>query len=420
MEEHLDGLDRFRSTMTAPVITADKRGFRAPGTTFMIVGGLLGAIGAYLFQLYGGRVLGPEAFAPISVLWTAFFILATVLLVPVEQYVTREVASGRKALPHDFRPAGAMVAIGGVLGATFVWLNLDALFDGRFEYVIQIFLLMIGYGLLFVGKGVLAGARHFAGVGWAMIIETTARLLAGFALIALAARATSLGWAMVIGGFAVLGVRWWRYDRGGVKDGSSPAAGFLAGYAGGTTSSQVLLAGAPLAVAALGASPALISIVFVTFTLYRAPLTLIFALQGRILPYLVGLARDRDHVRLRRIASRVVIVGAGLAVAGGLVGWLIGPEVVTFLYGNEFLPNRTMTMYAAGGVMAAAAAQIASQVLVAEGRTRRLAGAWFGGLVAALLAMFLLSGESEVRVAGAFVVGEFFALGLMALLAIRR
>ena len=75
--------------MSSSVIETDKRGFRAPGTGFMVAGGLLGALGAYLFQVYGGRTLGPDAFAPISVLWTAFFILATVLLVPVEQYVTR-------------------------------------------------------------------------------------------------------------------------------------------------------------------------------------------------------------------------------------------------------------------------------------------------------------------------------------------
>ena len=50
---------------------------------------------------------GSEAFAPIALLWTVFFILATVLLVPVEQYVTREVASGRKAIPHDLVSAAA-------------------------------------------------------------------------------------------------------------------------------------------------------------------------------------------------------------------------------------------------------------------------------------------------------------------------
>ena len=205
-----------------------------------------------------------------------------------------------------------------------------------------------------------------------------------------------------------------------IRDSSSPARGFLAGYSGGTASSQLLLGGAPIAVAALGASPALISIVFVTFTLYRAPLTLIFALQGRILPYLVGLAKAEDSARLGRIASRVVLFGTVLAVLGGLVGWLIGADVVSVLYGEEFLPSRLMAMFAAAGVMAAASAQIASQVLVAEGRTRRLALAWLGGLVIAVFALLVLRGDPEVRVAGAFVIGEFVALGLMALLAICR
>ena len=157
-----------------------------------------------------------------------------------------------------------------------------------------------------------------------------------------------------------------------------------------------------------------------TFTLYRAPLTLIFALQGRILPYLVGLAKAEDSARLGRIASRVVLFGTVLAVLGGLVGWLIGADVVSVLYGEEFLPSRLMAMFAAAGVMAAASAQIASQVLVAEGRTRRLALAWLGGLVIAVFALLVLRGDPEVRVAGAFVIGEFVALGLMALLAIRR
>lgn len=90
--------------MSAPVVEVDKRGFKAPGTGFMVAGALAGAVGAYLFQVYGARTLGSVAFAPVGVLWSAFFILATVLLVPVEQYVTREVASGRRAIPHDLRP----------------------------------------------------------------------------------------------------------------------------------------------------------------------------------------------------------------------------------------------------------------------------------------------------------------------------
>lgn len=386
----------------------------------MVAGGLIGAVGAYLFQVYGTRRLDPEAFAPVSVLWTAFFILATILLVPVEQYVTREVASGRKAIPADLKPAFVMAGIGSLLGGGFVIVTLDDLFAGNFVYVAQIVLLMAGYSLLFVGKGVLAGSRRFAGVGWVLIVETMVRLVAGIVLLELFFDATSLGWAMVVGGFSVMALFWWRHDRGNVQAPAGPASHFLGGYMGGTASSQVLLGGAPIAVAALGGSPALVSILFVTFTLYRAPLTLIFALQGRILPYLVGLAREANHTQLARIARGVVLAGGGLTVLGGLVGWIVGPEVVGLLYGEEYMPTALVAMLAAGGVMAAAAAQIASQILVAEGRTTRLSWAWFGGLLVAVIAVLVSAGNPDTRVAIAFAAGEVAALGLMALLAIRR
>ena len=406
--------------MTGPIVTPDKRGFRAPGTTFMVTGGLIGAVGAYLFQVYGARQLDPEAFAPVSVLWTAFFILATILLVPVEQYVTREVASGRKALPADLKPAFAMAAVGSVLGGGFVLVTLEDLFSGDLIYAVQIVLLMVGYSLLFVGKGVLAGSRRFAGVGWVLIVETAARLIAGVVLLEIVFDASSLGWAMVIGGFSVLSLVWWRHDQGRIQEPAGPAGRFLAGYVGGTASSQILLGGAPIAVALLGGSPTLVSIIFVTFTLYRAPLTLIFALQGRILPYLVGLARDANHLQLGRIARTVVLTGGVLALLGGLVGWLIGPEVVGLLYGDEYMPTNLVAMLAAGGMLAAAAAQITSQVLVAEGRTSRLSWAWLGGLLVGMAAILASSGAPDTRVAIAFASGEVAALGLMALLAMRR
>jgi len=386
----------------------------------MVAGGLIGAVGAYIFQAYGGRELGTEAFAPIAQLWTVFFIIATVLLVPVEQYVTREVASGRKAIPQDLIPAMSVAGVGALLGGGFVLFTIDRLFAGSWQYVLQIVLLMIGYGLLFVGKGVLAGRRRFADVGWVLVVETVVRLAAGIVAIQLFASAESLGWAMVLGGFAVLGLRWWRFDQGDTKAPVAPPSVFLGGYVGGAASSQVLLGAAPIAVALLGGSEELQSVVFATFTLYRAPLTLIFALQGRILPYLVAIAGSSDRQRLGRYARSVVVVGAGLAVLGGLVGWLIGPEVVSLLFKPEFAPTSTVAALTAAGVMAAATAQIAGQVLVAEARTSRMAAAWFGGLVTAVVALITLGGEPDLRVALAFAIGEGVALVLMALLAIKR
>ncbi len=405
--------------MTEAIVVPDRRGFRAPGTTFMVVGGLLGALLAYVFQFLGGRALGTDEFAPVGVLWTAFFILATVLLIPVEQYVTRDVSAGGKAFPHVIRPALVMAGVGAVIGLAFVGFTLDDLFQGDPQYLILIVLLMVAYALLMIAKGLLAGRRRFADVGWVLIIEGLGRLIAGMAAIAWVGTATSLGWAMVVGPACVLLLGWWRHDKGDPDHPVTPAVRFLSGYAGGTASSQLLLAGAPIAVAALGGSPAAISITFFTFTIFRAPLTLIFSLQGRILPFLVGLVGDDSRTRLARIARLVFIGGVALAVLGGLVGWLIGPDVMRLLLGEEFMPSQMVAMLAAGGVMAAAAAQITSQVLVAEGRTSRLAWAWLSGLVVGVVVMFLASGAAENRVATGFAAGELTALSAMAFLAVR-
>ncbi len=396
----------------------EPRGFKARGTTFMIAGGLIGAIGAYLFQVYGANDLGSEAFAPISLLWTAFFILATVTLVPVEQYVTREVASGRKAFPGAARATYLVVLVGAAIAGVFVATTLD-LFENNWQYVAQASLLVMGYGLLFFGKGVLAGRRRFQDVGWVLIVEAGARLAAGIVFLQIFSSAVSLGWAMVLGGFSVLALRWWRRDSGSTDVPTAPAFRFLGGYVGGSASSQLLLAGAPLAAVAFGASPSLVSVIFITFTLYRAPLTLIFSLQGRILPFLVGLTADESRARLARIARNVVLAGIGLALLGGAVGWLVGPEVVGLLFTDEFVPERAVAALAAAGVMAAAAAQIAGQVLVAEGRTSRLAIAWFCGLVVALAVMFIYRPEPGLRVATGFAIGESVALVMMWLLAAR-
>jgi O-antigen/teichoic acid export membrane protein len=252
-----------------------------------------------------------------------------------------------------------------------------------------------------------------------LVIESVVRLGAAVLAIRLVADAVSLGWAMVIGGFSILAMRWWRHDSGDSRVPAAPSFRFLGGYVGATTSSQLLLSAAPIAAAALGASPALVSIVFVTFTLFRAPLTLIFALQGRVLPYLVGIAGSGDRTGLARIAGIVMVGGGMLAALGGLVGWLVGPEVVTLLFDPEFAPSSTVAALAAAGVMAAATAQIAGQVLVAEGRTSRMSAAWIAGLVVAVISLLLLSGTPDVRVAIAFVIGEGVALVLMAVLAIR-
>lgn len=390
------------------------RGFRASGTGHMVAGSLIGAFGAYLFQLVGGRALGTEAFAPISVLWTVLFILATVVLVPLEQYITREASLGRRVLRTNLVPIVSVTGGAAVAGGAFVLITSDALFDGERVFAIQIVLLMIGYAMLLVGKGVLAGHRQFKNIGWVLFWENTVRLAAGVIFLGFVVNAEVLGWAMVIAPLAALGTRFWRFDLPSAQPRpTGQARSFLGSYIAGSAASQLMLAGAPLGVAALGGGPALISITFVTFTLYRGPLTLIYALQGRILPYLVRMVEEGSS-GLRRISLGVLVGGGGLSVAGGAVGYLVGPEVVTLLFGPAFEPDRLVAAMAAAGVVAASTAQIAGQILVAARGTGKLATAWAIGLAVAVVVLVVEPYAIDLTVAFGFLLGEATAATVVA------
>jgi hypothetical protein len=276
-------------------------------------------------------------------------------------------------------------------------------------------LLPIGYATLTVGKGVLAGHRRFGHMGWLLFSEGVVRLAVAFALVAVTTSVRSLAWAMVAAPFAALGTRFWRFDRETAVVETTGATGFLGAYMVGSGASQVLLAGAPLAIALLGGAPELASTIFLTFTLFRGPLTLIYSLQGRILPFLVKIAEDGGG--FGSITKRIVTAGLGLAVLGGGVGWLIGPEVVELLFGAT--PDRLVAALAAAGVVAASTTQVSGQVLVAIGGTGRLATAWIAGLLAALAVLPIVGLAPDRSVGVAFLSGELVALGVAAWMSVR-
>jgi O-antigen/teichoic acid export membrane protein len=386
------------------------RGFRAKGTARMIAGSLIGAIAAYLFQVVGGRRLGTEAFAPIAVLWTVFFIAATVMLIPLEQFVTREASRGRQVLRADRRVMSLIVLLTSTGLALFVYVFRDRLFAGEAVFALQAFLLTLGFGFMQIGKGILAGHRRFAQYGAMLVLEGLLRLAAAVGFLTLAPTAVSLGWAMVAAPLAVLFIQPWNHDRETVEGvEATPARGFLSTYVVGSAASQLLLGGAPLGVAALGGSESLRSVIFATFTLYRAPLTLLYNLQGRVLSLLV---RTNDRPAIRRLAIRIASFGIGVVALAGLVGLVVGPAVVEVLYDAEFRPLAIVAALAAAGVIAASITQILSQALVAGGSTGELASAWVGGLILGLSTMLLWSGPPDVRVAVGFLVGEIVALAL--------
>lgn len=382
------------------------------GTTMLLVGALVGALAAYGFQLVGGRSLGEVGYAPVAQLWTVFFFVATVVLVPLEQFSTREVSRSRSVIGSDLLIVLRVAALGLILGVVVVLFGLEQLFGGNPIYIVQMALLMVGYSVLYLGKGVVAGGRRFSVLGWILISESVVRLLLAVVVLAIAPSAANLGWTMVAAPWVILGTRFWRYDRG---DRSLPApAHFFTGQIPGAAASQLLIGAAPAIVAFLGAEEAVQSAVFQTFTLYRAPLTLTYSLQGRVLP---GLVDGSSRLR-QRVITWVMIVGTGTVLLGGVLGWLIGPEIVGFMFGEGYTPQRVVATLGAAGMMALATSQIMSQALVAQARTRRLAAVWVLGVIVAAVVLSLVSGGPDVRVAWGFFAGAITALMAMTLSAL--
>lgn len=395
-------------------------GMKAPGTAWMIAGSLIGAVAAYLFNAVGTRALGDAAFAPIGALWTTLFVIATVVLVPLEQFATREASRNRHVWRNDRLVWATLIGVGIALGAGFVWSTDTRFFGGEPVYVAQITVMMAGYGLLFLGRGILAGQRRFTAVGVLLATESVLRLAAAAVILELGGGAIDLGWSMALGPVMVLLVPFWRRPDGeSVGERTESPARFLAAYASGTAASQILLAASPLAVSFLGGSAALFSVVFVTFTLFRAPLTLIYSLQGRLLSMLVRMIDEGRRKKVRVFSAQVAVSALVLTALAWQVGRLAGPGIVSWLFGPDFDPSPDVAGLVAAGMVAASGAQITGQVLVAEGHTGRLATAWTFGLVLAVLALIGVDGAPDSVVAGSFALGEMAALCVVGFTVIR-
>src|SRR5690554_1985048 len=92
-----------------------------PEGTFSVGMGLVAnGIGAYAFTALAARGLGHEAFSPLAVMWTAVFLAAPGLFLPLEQEVSRTVAARRARGEGASAVVRQAAVIGGALLAVVV------------------------------------------------------------------------------------------------------------------------------------------------------------------------------------------------------------------------------------------------------------------------------------------------------------
>lgn len=427
--------------MTRPPAPGDVPDGTAPrATAWVAAGSAVNGLAAFLFQLLSTRALGPDAYAPISVLWTLQYLWIAVAVTALEAYVTRMVTLDGPAsveLQRFVRLVARWLVGAAVLAATLTWALRGPLFAGTTELAISLGLLVGAYGWYGVVRGRAAGVGRFRAYGLATAGESVIRLVAAAAVLAVVATTTSLSWVFPLGPLAVAA---WAWGRRHPTGGAPPlartdserrelddhgrrriATRFLLATSGANASVQFLIAGGPLVLLPLGADAVTVSVFFTTVTAARVPMT--FALNGglsRLLPPLTRMARADDGAGLRRAAGRTVAAIAGTSLVAAAGAAAVGPEVIALLFGEGFRPDRGFVTVTAVSTVLAVGGLLLGQSYIATDRERRLPVVWTSALAIAGVLVLTLPLDPTMRVAVAFAVATGAAVVALSAPLLRR
>jgi O-antigen/teichoic acid export membrane protein len=400
------------------------RGFTVRGTRWMFLGAAVAAVGAYVFQVVGARSLGEVGYAPISALWTIQYLVVSVVLYPIETYVTRRTLLD----PHPGRPDRSLVRVWGWVALIALvlssgsWALRERLFQGVGDLALVVAAVTVAFAAFMIVRGKLAGTERFKAYGLVTGAESAGRAVVGIAVASLAATTRAFAWVMPVGaaGAATLWLLLRRRPRTAravaMADAPDRPLRFLALTTAANGLLQLMLAGGPLALVFLGARPREVSVLFVTLAAARVPLVFLFSgLLSRVFPTFIRLTAEDAGQDLRRAADWIALGTVSVALVGGLGAAAVGSTLIRVLFGASFAPAWWVASGVTVGVLLATGSMVLGQLLVAQGREDRSFAAWVLATAVAAVGMAIVDGGDTGRVVGAFVMGESAAVVALAI-----
>jgi len=389
----------------------------------------LGVFGLATYGFLGraGQALGPELFAPLSVLWTLLNAVGIGLFLPFEQELGR-VTAARRAQGQGNGPvvrvvlriALVILAAVAVLATAGARLLSSELLHGRGELVLLLVLALVGMALSYVVRGLLSGNGFFGHYGAQLGADGVLRFGAAVVLAALGVDdPAAYGVVLVVAPVLAVLVTTPRRRSALVAPGPEverrQVVRAMVVLLVASISSQLLANAGPLIVEVL-ATPAdqdLAGQFLAALVIARVPVFLFAAVQAVLLP---GLAALVAAGQVRAFVTRLVLVTgltAAIAGAGVLVMWWLGADLVTLLFGSAFgIGQDVIVLIAVSGALFMLA-QLAAQALLALGGELWVVAGWCAGL-AGLVATCVLDGPVARVAAVALVVGSAVALAVLA------
>jgi O-antigen/teichoic acid export membrane protein len=382
------------------------------GAAILSVGiGVTGLV-TYAYFSLASHALSDDDYGGITLLWSAVFIVVSVLYRPVEQLLSRTIserdAQGRTGSEH-LRVAGTIqLALGVVFAAVALALR-GPLEDDLFEGSSTLYWVLIGavlsYAASYFARGFLAGHRRFELYGLLVFLEATSRVMFALAVtIGIADGQSVVAFGILAAPLFSLAVVPWALRRrfaGGAEEAPaegpqftlSEGAGFAIAVLLIMLAEQTFLNAGPLLVKATEGEEgaALAGFAFNVLLIARAPLQLFQSIQTSILPHLTRAqvsGNEAEFRRAMRTTLRAIAAFAG-AVAIGLLA--VGPWAMELFFGESDEYDRGGLVLVAVGMGLYLAAATLNQAALARGLTKQAAACWVAS-AAAFVAMLLVPG----------------------------
>jgi O-antigen/teichoic acid export membrane protein len=426
-------LSAFRSESPPRVAVAAKpaRSFGGGAAILSVLIGVTGLV-TYAYFSLASHSLSSHDYGELTLLWSAIFIIVSVLYRPVEQLLSRTISDRdvRGQTGNEHLRVAATIQLS--LGVLFAILALalrhplkDKLLNGSSTLYWVLIGAVLGYAASYFARGYLAGHRRFGLYGGLVFMEAMSRCM--FALVVtvgLFSGQSVVALGMVAAPLLSLSVVPWALRRSirapapPSADDALTAAQLDAASAGEPTAEtgpggepefslahgssfaaavlvimiceQTFLNAGPLLVKATeGSSGAAVAgFVFNALLIARAPLQLFQAIQTSILPHLTRLAVRGESDPFRRSVQTTLAAVAVFASCVALAFLAFGPRLMHIAFGGNHHYGRLGLVVVAVGMGLYLSAATLNQAALAQAKARQAASVWV--LTAVAFIVFLL------------------------------
>lgn len=379
----------------------------------LVATGIAGAAG-YVIQA-AVPALAPEHYLTFTVTWSAIYLIVAAVA-GVQQEVTRSAslapvpARAGTSMISRFAATMSVGAVAIVLASSFLW-GPPALGEQFAQVLPAILTATAAYTLVAVLSGVFYGARRWRAAAGMTVTDAVLRLVLVLVVIVLGLSGAAYAWATTLPFAASLLALWFVSGRRAVRHvqfdaGASDLIRNSLSTVGAALATGVMISGLPLllGITSRGLPDAELSALILVLTLTRAPLVIpLLALQS----YLVVTFRDQPHLALRRTflwGSGLV----GLTVILALLGGLVGPWLVEWIYGAAYALPAPIFGLIIGSAGLTALLCLTGPAALAAGRHRSYVTGWALSSTALVVGLMIVPPEvwSTVSViAGAPVLG---------------